>query len=366
MSHDFIRKHYSTLTFYIHLSKIWIVNLNSFQTTLVSDVSVHWTTNYLPFSVEKIKLINKLSKAAGYTGLDQLQFYFPIIRFHSSWKELTTSRFTRKIDGMKHSLTFTKYLNDSVNLAKDFYITEEEAGITAAQKQILNELLDFCDENDLNVLFVSVPFALGKDHKFNKQLNYMGKLIQERGYPYLSLTKTVNEMGILPETDFYNNKHTNVHGSLKITEYMSRYLISQYGFTDKRGLPGWESWDKAAELYNDYISPYTLPFEREHAERNYDLTAPALNKLKTDGQTIIVSWKASEGADAYDIYRKSNTENEKNWAFVASTDAQTLQFTDNSLESEKRYTYTVVPKQLSSGTEYYGQFNFSGITGITK
>ena len=130
---------------------------------------------------------------------------------------------------------------------------------------------------------------MGKNNVFYKQLNRMHRIVEERGYPYYDLWKTVDEMQLRLDTDFYNNNHTNVHGAIKYTNLLAKYLKDHYGFTDKRGLPGWESWDKSVDIYTDFIAEYTLPFERELAERDYELAAPALNKIAVDNQTLTLS-----------------------------------------------------------------------------
>ena len=344
---------------------LYIVNLNSIKSTKITDVDIHRTTNLIPFSYNKLKMINNLANEAGYKWLEQLQFYFPIIRFHSDWPNLTTWEFSKSVDGLKHSYKNNTFLSKVEDQTEKFYISDEEAEIPPETRQIIENLLDYCDEHQMNVLFISVPQALGRNSQFFRILTSVKKVIQERGYPYLDLQHAVDEMGIQPKTDFYNGGHTNVHGSIKFTEYLAQYLVDHYGFRDKRGMPGWESWDKAAELYANIINPYCLPFEREHAVRNYDLEAPVLNEAVVDGQTITLSWNAADGAHAYDIYRKSNISGDKDWAYLDSVDAETLQITDSGLKAAKNYTYTVVPKEIRDGIEYYGNFDFTGVTGTT-
>ena len=345
---------------------LFIISLNAFKILDVNDVHIHRDTNYLNFSVNKIEMIYSLANEIGYKGLDQLEFYFPIIRFHSRWSELNTWDFTRKIDGLKGGHVDNRFLKTSIPVTEQYDIIYEEAKLTAEQSALLEEFLEFLDDSGHKVLFVSSPQALGEDIKTYKHINRMATIIQEHGYPCLNLINAIDETGIQPETDFYDNNHTNVHGAIKFTDYLAQYLVDNYGFTDKRGQPGWESWDESVGLITDLIAPYTLEFEREHASRDYELETPVLNKVKVKEQTITLSWKESPNAEGYDIYRKSAASGEQNWTYLISTESDTLQYFDSDLNPKTNYTYTVVPKIKTDGIERYGNFNFTGVSGTTK
>ena len=310
-------------------------------------------------------MIYSLANEFGYKGLDQLEFYFPIIRYHSRWSELNTWDFTRKIDGLKGGHVDNTFLKTTIPVTEKYNIIYEEAELTAEQSAFLEEFLEFLDDSGHEVLFVSSPQALGDIMKTYKRLNRMGKIIQEHGYPYLNLINLIDETGIQTETDFYNVTHTNVHGAIKHTDYLAQYLVDNYGFTDKRGQPGWESWDESVDLFTAEIAPYTLAFEREHAPRDYELDAPILKKVKVKEQTITLSWKESPNAEGYDIYRKSAASGEKDWTYLTSTESDTLQYVDSDLNSETKYTYTVVPKIITDGIERYGNYDFTGVSGTT-
>ena len=343
-----------------------IISLNSFRNLNVSDNMIYRSTSYLRFSPNKLAMIHSLANDAGYTGLDQLQFYFPVIQFHSRWSNLKAWDFLKPVDGLKNGSNWIGYLSKITNVTSDYVITDKEKELPEAQEKFLEEFLEFLDDSGYEVLFVSSPEALGNKSDIYQRLNRMAVIIQEHGYPYLNLINLIDETGIQTETDLYDVGHVNVHGGIKYTDYLAQYLVDNYGFTDKREQPGWESWDESVSLYTDVIAPYTLDFEREHAPRDYELKAPILNEVKVNDQTLTISWKESPNAEGYDIYRKSNVSGGKNWAYLTSTNSGTLQYVDSGLKSGKNYTYTVVPKKYADGVEVYGNFDFTGVTGTTK
>ena len=95
---------------------------------------------------------------------------------------------------------------------------------------------------------MTVPRA-EKDEERLSQINQLNAMIEERGYDTLYLMDQTDEMGIDITTDFYNRNHTNVHGSIKYTQYLSEYLIENYGFEDKRFDEAYKSWDKGYKKY---------------------------------------------------------------------------------------------------------------------
>ena len=340
-----------------------MISLNGFINMNIDAAGIYRNTSYMPLSRNKIEMIHDLANKIGYYGWDQLEFYFPIMRFHDRWSELNAWDFNHKPDPYK-SGAYEGIFWSKKNVAYFFKNTDEEIDATKEQTEFLNELFEFLDQCGHEVLFVVSPQALNADGR-QLRMNRMCSLIQEQGYGCLNLYDYYDETGIQPETDYYNERHTNIHGAIKSTDFIARYLVENYGFSDKRGQPGYEDWDEAAVLYNELISPYTLPFERENAPRNYELAIPKLNEPERNAQKAVISWNASAGSMGYDIYRKSDAPGEESWAYLAGTDSAVLEYKDSGLLPDVNYTYTVVPKIITDGKEIYGNFNFSGVEAKT-
>lgn len=343
-----------------------IFDINSFRTTEILYPQVHRYTNHMHFSINKLKAIYTLSDEAGLFGWEKLEFFFPIMRFHTRWKQLKFYDFNKKLNEYKNGLAYDPFFMNAIDVTSTYLITESETDINQKQKKILSNLLDYLDELKIKALFIASPQSLGVDNEFYGQINYIGKIVQDRGHRFLNLINLIDIVNIRTNEDFYNGGHINVHGAIKFTDYLGNYLIDNYGFKDKRGLSGWESWNASADLYNDLISPYTLPLEREHDVRDYDLTASALNIVVAENKSLILSWIKSENADGYDIYRKANFQEQKNWTYIASVDNNTFQFMDSCLISGVKYTYTVVPKKIIDKQTIYGNFDFTGISAVAQ
>lgn len=85
-----------------------------------------------------------------------------------------------------------------------------------------------------------------------RQYNYIADIIAPTGYGFLNLNDYYEELGIDFETDFDDyGGHTNAFGMEKCSAFLGEYLSTHYDFEDKRGREGYESWDKAAELWEE-------------------------------------------------------------------------------------------------------------------
>ncbi len=334
---------------------LYIINLNTFKKTAATSEEMHRVTNYLNPSFNKYSLIWQLADIGNIPPADRLEYYFPIIRFHSRWSELTRNDFLLQTNGRKMGYGSSDYYKKSVNLSKNYLMTESLPEKEPEATEVLLDLLDYIEKNSVKALFVIVPQALKEEYA--TELNSLKKTVSEHGYPCLDLLNHYEDPGILTKTDFFDKNHTNVHGSMKFTEYLSQYLIEHYQFEDKSRQEGWDEWDSAAEKYTALISPYALPFEIEGKPRKCTMNASGLSVTKTEKQSASVKWKAAKGADGYQIYQKTGSEA---WTYLDSVDADTTEYETAVLEQAGQYAYTVVPVLSKKGTIYYGSYTYNG------
>ena len=344
---------------------LYIINLNPFKSAgNITNQVIHYLSNYMPLSLNKLQMINSLSQKRGNDFFSSMEYYFPIIRFHSRWTEFVSKEFTRPEIGLKGAIKTGNFLKKSTDFSDTVFYPDAREPLTDAQLDVLNDLLDYIEKENVRVLFVTTPQMRGDGQQgtFHALEDYL----TERGYDCLPLTGSGELTGIQADTDYSDHDHTNVHGALKFTHFLGNYLSEHYDFTDKRNQPGWESWDKSVELFYDIISPWTLDIERMHSPRDYSLNAPASLALSGSGTSALLSWKPVEGADGYAVFRKYSSDDGKNWQWIGDTGSGQTTYSDESLEKGVSYTYTVVPYSLRDGEKYYGKFSYSGVKAAIK
>ena len=222
--------------------------------------------NY-PFSLNKIKMANYLYDQAGFSLSKKIEMFFPILRYHDRWNEITLSDFDVKSDAYMGGSRYNVFLNQSKDVSgfnPDFTLrtTLEEFVI-----QGMNDLMNYCEQENIKALFIIMPQAVGADRIANQ--NTIAEMIEKRELDLLDLRKHTDEIDLDLKTDYYNERHTNLHGSLKVTDYLARYFIENYGFKDKRGDPAYQNWQEASEKYTALIKPYLYDSDYKYLTSSY-------------------------------------------------------------------------------------------------
>lgn len=338
-----------------HPDSLYIVNINTLGDTSLNDVSIHRLVDYVPLSRNKHDMITRLCDIADIPAKERMEYYFPLIKYHTSWDNLSEYSYDTDTTYMKAGDTYEWFLEMNTDLTALYKTSDGEAQISETIRESLEGILAYCDKESLNVLFVTAPRA-EKDIQYVEQLNTINKIIKERGYRTLDLLNSVDETGLDLSKDYYNTTHTNIHGSIKYTEYMAEYLIDNYGFEDKRGNDEYSSWDEACELYCNAVASFALSLELNVEKRDPGLSDPENLTVAFDGNNVKLSWSEVEGADGYLICRRKNY---SHWHDVSFTDETS--FADSDEDPTLFYVYAVVPYYIVDGDKVYGDYIYNGI-----
>ena len=336
----------------------------------LSDVKLHYTADYMPLSWNKIQMVRTLGGYMGIGWTEQMEFLLPFIRFHSRWSELEEKDFFDPLVGLKGASFSGRFLSTTSDDISSVYRTTERTGtLSEITQDALDNLMEYCDAEQINVLFIAVPKAQENEYAL-AQTNTVIETVQARGFPVLDMRSAVEEIGLDLAKDYYNEGHTNIHGAIKVTDYIGKYLVENYGFEDKRGNPAYSSWDEAYDKYTaEYALTNTLDVEWEREPRDSTLNAPELSKVKVNGTSLTVSWEKVSGADGYRIYRRLKAEDDEEepetleWQAVDTVVEDVLSYEDTDREVGRTYYYTVIAFKEKGGLRYWGDYDFAGVSG---
>ena len=345
---------------------LYIVNLNQFRNEENGDsdnlvVKLHRCLDYMPVSLDRARIISGLARDFELSLAEQLELHFPIIAFHSRWNKLNSWAFGAEVVDYKASRRQKDFLSGLMDISGQLTFVDKRMSAKKAKLSALEDLMDYIDQSGVKVLFVKAPQVMGEGRQ--SYLNTLEDRVRERGFDCLDLLEDFERTGIDPRWDFFNITHTNVHGSLKFSRALGKYLVERYGFSDKRGVPGWESWDAALESYVKATDAYLLPIEWQ-TTLDKGIEAPVLEKAVVKDRDVTVSWSASAGADGYQIYRRGGKDGNQ-WQLAGETDAQTLSWRDGALAPAK-YTYTVIACRGSGKERSYGSVDINGVSATVK
>ena len=333
----------------------YIININTIKEDKITEAMLHYLLDYMPFSLNKIAITNRMADKGGYTFVERLEYFVPMLRYHSRWNDLSKKDFSYNNHGVKGTSHYKRYLYTSDDISDLYLRSENTKEVSEDIVSYVNSLLDYCDQENIEVVFVAVPQA----RKYVEQIeeyNMILDIIEQRGYDTVSTVSNPEELGLDLTKDFYDKYHTNIHGSLKFTEYLASYLVERFQFEDKRNHDAYKSWDAGYEKYLKYATAGALDIEFDLDKRNFDLLA--VNDVTVNvNDGIELKWDAIDAADGYAVYRKD--EKDTLWKRVALID--TTSFKDSNIKSNIEYNYRVVPYQVVDNETYYGDFDYEGI-----
>ncbi|MBR5438277.1 MAG: hypothetical protein IKV21_05090 [Clostridia bacterium] len=222
------------------------------------NAKIHRYVNNYPLTLNRYKALDYMLDITDVPLNERWEYYFPLIRFHSRWKELKKFDITFTADNYKSSSKYSSYLKKSKVREPVVYEFDRYEPLTEIMTGALQVLMDYCKDEQVKVLFVLMPQALHRDVS-NARQNTVAKTLEDNGFDVLDLRKRVDEIGLDYSRHYYDERHTNIHGSVLVTDYIADYLIENYNFVDKRGTEGYESWDKLCKKYYKIITKNLWP-----------------------------------------------------------------------------------------------------------
>ncbi len=243
--------------------KLFLIEMRWFKRTedYVGEAHVRNVCDSMRFlSLNRIKGINAVLGyyAKGENDLDyeKLNYYFPVVKYHGRWQaddfykeDLLLTRTPQKTKGFCMSGTNTF---KQVDTALFPAYTQELEPLTDVTEECLDDFLDYCDSITANVVFVLSPFPVMEEDL--KPLNQAMKIVTDRGYQVINCCTEEAEkaMDIHWKYDFYDEKHVNIQGAEKFTDYVMLHLQESYDMVDHRGDPAYKSWEEAYDAYVDF------------------------------------------------------------------------------------------------------------------
>lgn len=209
----------------------------------------NWSDSLAVFSPTRIKSLATYLFTRDRENEELPSYFFDIINYHSSYDKL----------GNPYQWQYTDSRNID-NVDKGFYpnsnchpfvrpeIVADRGELTELQYNALIALLDYCDKEKLNAIFIVCPYIISEEDWLC--LNAAGDIIRDRGYVYVNFNEYYDELRIDFETDFADRNHVNFLGAEKYTKYLMDYLDSNYNLPDHRGEEAYAKWD---EDYEEYV-----------------------------------------------------------------------------------------------------------------
>lgn len=232
----------------------------------------------------------------------QIEYYFPIIKYHSSWSEYPWKlKYLSAEIGLKkngYSLfrgfkTVANEFHTDVKVYNDQLADNDKTlPLGVSGERYLRQTLDYLKENDIhNVMFMRFPHIVRADayNRF-KRCNEAAKIIESYGYDFVNLERYGDKEGFDVNKDFYNWDHLNVYGAEKLTDYVANMLQTKYGLTPT------QQTEQSVTEWKDSVNYYHMIYNycQEMIRRRLEL-----GKTGNGGTTVSEDEKSITTIEAY-------------------------------------------------------------------
>ncbi|MDO5382423.1 MAG: SGNH/GDSL hydrolase family protein [Eubacteriales bacterium] len=195
-----------------------------------SEAYNRMTLDGMKWSKSKIESI----KASMTDKEDMLSYIFPLLRYHSRWSELT-------MDDVKYmyktpSVTTNGYLMQKgvrpvttipkVMPLPDYSFSEKNF-------EYLDKICSLCNNNGIKLVLMKAPSVY--PHWYDEWDSQIKDYADKNNILYLNTINEAENIGIDYSQDTFDyGQHLNVNGAEKLSKYLGKQLVDNYGLKDHR------------------------------------------------------------------------------------------------------------------------------------
>lgn len=206
-------------------------------------------------------------------------FVFPISYYHSRWKNISpalgytyfmltenkkynawdsyslTDLYLKKIYPLKGFYTSDKAID--FNIVDSWKKTDKKVSPGDSYMKMLDELLDYLDDLECEVVFINTPAPYANTSQNQMQINYAGDYLRQRGYTFIDYCDGFQEWGFDFSSDMGDKNHANIYGSIKFSNTIGEYLKTNLIKTiPEKSKETKENWDNALSAWNNCLKYY--------------------------------------------------------------------------------------------------------------
>ena len=257
---------------------------------------------YLPSRWHALSEIDKRY----YGQSNVLNVVVPVVRYHSRWSrfgEEGTKPAGYEYPGLLsrgQDIRFTNTVscgNPTMYVPKGS-ITEQvdsdrgainQAAQGFTEREALEDMVAFCRDHDLQLVFVKIPRASWSDTSHDMVSELAASM--DVDFLDISVPSAMSQIGLVPATDYIDVSHPNAIGAQKITGYLGSYLAQECGVRDVRDEPEYAFMEEYADYHENVLNDMEL--------QQCDNLRDYLDHIDLDRHTVFITVRddASKGLD---------------------------------------------------------------------
>ena len=211
----------------------------------------HKALDAFPLSMTKYRAINDLMSDPeafndeGYAYADlKWEFYFPIGKYHSRWRELRQGDFKPQLNREMGAESFFDVVVPDDYEIIDEYLASEEYGHGF---EYLRRIIEDCQARGLEVVLTHLPYPAEEDDQMDA--NAVWYIADDYGIDFLDFVSM--DQVVDYDTDLCDPDHLNVSGARKISDFLGRYLADHFQLENRRSDSRYANWQQALRIGNE-------------------------------------------------------------------------------------------------------------------
>ena len=226
---------------------------NAGETYMLSGSSgdEHKALDAFPLSMTKYRAINDLmsdpelinDEGDAYADL-KWEFYFPIGKYHSRWRELGWGDFHPQPNREMGSETFSEVVAPDDYEIIDENMVSEEYGYGF---EYLRKIIADCQARGIGVVLTHLPYPAEEDDQMDA--NTVWYIADEYGVDFLDFVAM--DQVVDYRTDLCDPDHLNASGAKKISDFLGRFLVDHFDLEDRRADSRYAGWQSSLRTYNE-------------------------------------------------------------------------------------------------------------------
>lgn len=186
--------------------------------------------------------------------------------YHDRWKELTPADYDifHKQKGYEYLRGWIPLVGGNKKPKSTPQTTPEEAAaatLTATGEYnlpALREIARECDRRDIDLVLMLTPTSPPAGYSLGLAAGARALSAEFDNVHVLDLSQPGAVPGLSYRRDFYDGGHPSDTGAAKTSRVFARYLVSEFGLTDRRGDPAYASWNADADKRDAYVAKVKL------------------------------------------------------------------------------------------------------------
>lgn len=176
-----------------------------------------------------------------------LSYLFPVIRYHERIFDLSGKDF-QWVLGKNHHNYLHGYRFEYMDRAARVSFTEYDktekntpdvwkAG--SKSRLYLDRMVETCRKNRMELVLVTIPTTSGWGWPEHCRVR---DYAEEKGLRYYDFNTEIQEIGLSPNSDFYDAEHLNIHGAARFSRFLGKRLQNDFamGKADGIGCSAWK------------------------------------------------------------------------------------------------------------------------------